>query len=108
MHRETSLATDTRILILQASFGNSLLCSDLEQPGKGRCTHCCTRVEFEPSTRASNRRVAVAQRARAAAPAILLIGGDQRGQDRFYKETLQKADKLYDEHLEELKKEGLI
>ena len=40
--------------------------------------------------------------------AILLIGGDKTGRDRFYQETLRKADKLYDEHLEDLKKEGLI
>jgi hypothetical protein len=40
--------------------------------------------------------------------AILLIGGDKTGQNRFYDEYIPVADKLYDEHLEELKKEGLI
>jgi hypothetical protein len=38
--------------------------------------------------------------------AILLIGGDKTGKDRFYKELLKKAVKLYDEHLEDLEKEG--
>ena len=40
--------------------------------------------------------------------AILLIGGDKIGQDRFYDEYIPLADSLYDEHLAELQKEGLI
>ncbi len=40
--------------------------------------------------------------------AILLIGGDKTGNDRFYVEMIPVADRLYDEHLKELKKEGLI
>ena len=40
--------------------------------------------------------------------AILLIGGDKTGRDRFYRRFVPLADKLYDEHLKELKEEGLI
>lgn len=40
--------------------------------------------------------------------AILLIGGDKTGNDRFYEQYIPVADKLYDEHIEALKKEGLI
>lgn len=40
--------------------------------------------------------------------AILLIAGDKTGDDRWYKETVPKADDLYDEHLETLEEEGLI
>ena len=40
--------------------------------------------------------------------AILLIGGDKTGQDRFYETFIPIADDLYDEHLKELKAEGLI
>lgn len=40
--------------------------------------------------------------------AILLIGGDKTGDNRFYQTMVPKADDLYDAHLEELKKEGLI
>jgi hypothetical protein len=40
--------------------------------------------------------------------AILLIGGDKTGKDRFYREFVNAADKLYDTYLEELRKEGLI
>ena len=40
--------------------------------------------------------------------AILLIGGDKTGDDRFYKIYIPIADKLYEEHLEVLVKEGLI
>ncbi len=37
--------------------------------------------------------------------AILLIGGDKTGDDRFYERFIPIADRLYDEHLDELKKE---
>ena len=40
--------------------------------------------------------------------AILLIGGDKTGNDHFYQEMIPIADRLYDEHLEQIKKEGLI
>ena len=40
--------------------------------------------------------------------AILLIGGDKRGDDRFYRVYVPIADRLYDEHLEEIRDEGLI
>ena len=40
--------------------------------------------------------------------AILLIGGDKTGNDRFYDEYVPIADTLYDEYLEELFKEGLL
>ena len=39
---------------------------------------------------------------------ILLIGGDKTGNDRFYEEYVPIADNLYDQYLEELRKEGLI
>ena len=35
--------------------------------------------------------------------AILLIGGDKTGDDRFYERYVPWADRLYDEHLAELK-----
>lgn len=40
--------------------------------------------------------------------AILLIGGDKTGDARWYETNIPIADKLYDEHLAQLKKEGLI
>lgn len=40
--------------------------------------------------------------------AILLIGGDKTGQDRFYDIYVPIADGLYDVYVEELRKEGLI
>ncbi len=36
---------------------------------------------------------------------ILLIGGDKTGDRRFYDRMIPVADRLYDEHLAELKKE---
>ena len=40
--------------------------------------------------------------------AILLIGGDKTGDDRFYKKLIPVADRLYDDYIAELRKEGLI
>lgn len=40
--------------------------------------------------------------------AILLIGGDKTGDERFYERMILIADDLYDAHLEELRKEGLL
>ena len=38
--------------------------------------------------------------------AILLIGGDKTGNDRWYEEYIPRADRLYDEHLAGLEKKG--
>ena len=39
--------------------------------------------------------------------AILLLGGDKTGDDRWYEQFVPKADQLYDQHLKEIAKEGL-
>ena len=40
--------------------------------------------------------------------AILLIGGDKTGDDRFYERMVPAADRLYDAYLDELRKEGML
>jgi hypothetical protein len=40
--------------------------------------------------------------------AILLVGGDKTGNDRWYEENVPQADRLYDDHLKELRREGQI
>jgi hypothetical protein len=41
--------------------------------------------------------------------AILLVGGDKTGRwDEWYREAIPEAERLYEEHLEELRKEGLL
>jgi hypothetical protein len=40
--------------------------------------------------------------------AILLIGGDKTGDDRFYERMVPVADQLYDVYIAEIRKEGLI
>lgn len=40
--------------------------------------------------------------------AILLLAGDKTGDDRFYERMVPIVDRLYDVHLVELKKEGLL
>jgi len=39
--------------------------------------------------------------------AVLLIGGDKTGDDRWYERFVPIADRLYEEHLAALEKEGL-
>jgi hypothetical protein len=39
---------------------------------------------------------------------ILLLGGDKTGDGRWYETNVPIADHLYDEHLNELRREGLI
>ena len=39
---------------------------------------------------------------------MLLIGGDKTGDDRWYDVNVPLADCLYDEHLEQLRREGEI
>jgi hypothetical protein len=40
--------------------------------------------------------------------AILLVGGNKTGDDRWYETYVPIADALYEKHLEQLKKEGLL
>ncbi len=40
--------------------------------------------------------------------AILLIGGNKRGDDLFYERLVPIADRLYDEYLKELEDEGIV
>lgn len=40
--------------------------------------------------------------------AILLIGGNKTGDARFYETFVPIADRLYQDHIEQLKREGLI
>ncbi len=40
--------------------------------------------------------------------AILLLGGDKTGNDRWYEQFVPVADRLYDEHLDHLLKEGYL
>ena len=40
--------------------------------------------------------------------AILLQGGDKTGDPRWYEVNVPVADRLYDEHLAELRKEGSL
>jgi len=40
--------------------------------------------------------------------AILLLGGDKTGDDRFYDIYLPRADRLYERYLDELRREGRL
>ena len=43
-----------------------------------------------------------------ARTAILLIGGDKTGDDRWYETFVPVADRLYEEHLDDLRKENKL
>jgi hypothetical protein len=40
--------------------------------------------------------------------AIVLIGGDKTGKNRWYEDYVPTADRIYDEHVAQLKREGSI
>ena len=40
--------------------------------------------------------------------AILLIGGHKREQDRFYQQYVWQADAIYDQYVQQLRREGLL
>lgn len=40
--------------------------------------------------------------------ALLLLGGNKQGDDRWYETFVPLADKLFEQHVSELKKEGII
>lgn len=40
--------------------------------------------------------------------AILLIGGNKAGDGRFYERMIALADRLYDDHIDQIRREGLI
>ncbi len=40
--------------------------------------------------------------------AVLLIGGNKTGDDRFYQRMIPRADRLFDIYLDEIRREGLI
>ena len=42
----------------------------------------------------------------AARAAILLVGGDKTGNNRWYETFIPQADRLYEQHLDELRKEN--
>ena len=40
--------------------------------------------------------------------AVLLVGGDKTGEDRWYEMNVPRAENIYSECLKDLKREGLI
>lgn len=40
--------------------------------------------------------------------AVLLLGGDKTGDNRWYEANVPRAETIYSEYLQELKREGLI
>ena len=40
--------------------------------------------------------------------AAILVGGDKTGNSRFYRRYIPIADRLYDEHIDRLRRDGLI
>ena len=71
----------------------------LRRPATAICASCESSTAADPTgycMRCDPRRAA-----------ILLLGGDKTGNDRWYDEHVPIADTLYDEYLRELEREGL-
>jgi hypothetical protein len=70
------------------------------------------RLEAQPHARAARadwrQAIRIFYAFNPTRTAILLIGGNKTGDKRFYKKMIPIADRLYDEHIAELKREGLI
>lgn len=97
-HEQESVAASVRLL---EHYGPSLRhphSSGINGSRHGHMRELCIQHEGRPY------RVLYAFDTRRAA--ILLLGGDKTGNDRWYDENIPRADALYDEHMAQLKQEG--
>jgi len=62
----------------------------------------------EPRVQSGGRPIRVFYAFDPRRSAILLIGGDKTGDNRFYERMIPIADALYDTYIKEIRKEGLI
>jgi hypothetical protein len=62
----------------------------------------------EPRTQSSGKPLRTLYAFDPLRAAILLLGGDKTGDDRWYEKAVPVADRLYDQHLDELKQEGKL
>ena len=97
---QESVAVSVRLLGEHGPHLTFPHCSDIKGSKHGHMRELRTQHQGEPY------RVLYAFDPRRSA--ILLIGGNKTGADRWYKIFVPIADKLYDEHLAQLKKEGLL
>lgn len=89
---------------LTCSWRTALICpTPIPRTSEGRVTGICAN-----SVCKAGRPIRIFYAFDPRRISILLIGGDKTGHDRFYEVYLPVADDLYDAHLEELRKEGLI
>ena len=78
--------------------------SPTRRASKGRSTVICVSC----ACKAVGQPVRVFYAFDPTRSAILLVGGNKIGDKRFYKKMIPIADRLYDEHIAQLKREGLI
>src|ERR1017187_3935169 len=88
--------------MLRTRFGIS---SNLARPSVSRIRYPQMR---ELRTQSSGRPLRTLYAFNPLRSAILLIGGEKTGDDRWYEKFVPIADRLFEEHLVELKKEGRI
>ena len=62
----------------------------------------------ELRTQSAGRPCGRSMRSTRFRTAVLLIAGDKTGDDRWYDKFVPVADRLFEEHLNELKKEGKL
>jgi len=100
------LATDEQVSVNAAVILLQKLGPNLRAPYSSKITtskHAHMR-ELRVQHRGEPYRVLYAFDQRRTA--LLLLGGKKTGDERWYEKAVRKADRLYDEHLAQLKKEG--
>jgi hypothetical protein len=97
---QDSIAVKVRLLEEQGTNLGSPHSSDIKGSRHGRMRELRVQHKTKPY------RILYAFDPRRVA--VLLLGGDKTGNDRWYEENVPTADRLYDQLLEELREEGLI
>jgi hypothetical protein len=77
-------------------------------PYSSKVTSSRHRGMREPRTQSGGRPLRTPYAFDPLRTAILLIGGDKTGDDRWYERFVPIADRLFDDHLNELQKEGRL
>jgi len=78
----------------------SLTARKSPRPDIRKCASCGHRARADPYGRSNAFN--------PLRTAVLLIAGDKTGDDRWYDKFVPVADRLFEEHLNELKKEGRL
>ena len=98
--QQDDLAHSVRLLM---EFGPAL-----GYPHSSKVTSSCYPQMRELRTQSGGKPLRTLYAFNPLRTAVLLIAGDKTGDDRWYDKFVPVADRLFEEHLNELKKEGRL